>query len=107
MFDIKWQIGVLLDCYARRAANLDFNGECHLKDLYAQAIMLNMRKGYGIFYPIDDFIDEVRAGMYTDQDGMGYLLDHNGSKIDYVKCSVKFLEEEKEEGAVYISWFNK
>jgi hypothetical protein len=110
MFDIKWQVGVLLDCYARRASTLDahdFDAKRHLKDLYAKAITLNAKKGYGIFYPIDDFIDEVRDGYYMDQDGMGYLLDENGSKIDYVKCNVKFLEEEKKQGTVYVSWFNK
>jgi hypothetical protein len=110
MFDLKWEIGVLLDCYAERVAKLDkydFDGERNLKDLYAQAIILNTRKGYGLFYPIDDFIEEVRGGSYVDYDGTGYLLDSNGSKIDYVKCNVKFLEEEKEEGAVYVSWFNK
>ena len=107
--DLKLEIGVLLNCYERRVAKLDKDdreGKKKLLTLYAQAMILNVRKGYGLFYPIDDFIEEVRDGNYVSYDGTGYLLDENGSKIDYVKCNVKFLEEEKENGAVYVAWYN-
>lgn len=110
MFDIKWEIGVLLDCYAARAATLDWNnfdGSRQLKNLYAQAIILNVKNGYGLFYPIDDFIDEVRDGSYVDYDGMAELLDAEGNMIRYGHCDVKFLEEAKTNGAVYVAWFNK
>jgi hypothetical protein len=110
MFDIKWELGVLLDCYATRAAALDwhdFEGARRLKDLYAQAIILNVQHGYGLFYPIDDFIEEVRGGSYIDYDGTAKLLDANGNKICYGCCSVKFLEAAKTNGAVYVAWFNK
>jgi hypothetical protein len=110
MIDVKWQLGVLLDCYASRSAKLDphdFDGWRKLKDLYAQAIILNVRHGYGLFYPIDDFIEDVRGGGIMDYDGMGDLLDADGNELGYVRCNVKFLEKAKADGAVYVAWFNK
>ena len=110
MFDIKWELGVLLDCYADRAAKLDehdFDGERKLKDLYAQAIILNVKRGYGLFCPIDDFIEDVRGGSYTDYDGCGDLLDYSGDNLGCVRCNVKYLENAKANGAVYVAWFNK
>lgn len=108
--DIKWEIGVLLNCYAEKAAKLnehDFDGQRNLKNLYAQAIILNIKKGYGIFYPIDDFIEDVRGGFYTDYDGCGDLLDADGNELGYVRCNVKYLEAAKAMGTVYVAWFNK
>ena len=108
--DIKWELGVLLDCYAEKAHNLyDFNYEERrkLQDLYAQAIILNVKQGYGLFYPIDDFIDEVNGGFYTDYDGIGYLLDADGNELGHVRCNIKHLEESKTNGAVYVAWYNK
>lgn len=110
MFDIKWELGVLLYCYAEKAAKLDrydFEGQRNLKNLYAQAIILNVKKGYGIFYPIDDFIEDVRGGSYTDYDGCGDLLDADGNELGYVRCNVKYLEAAKATGTVYVAWFNK
>jgi hypothetical protein len=110
MFDIKWELGVLLDCYASRSAALDphdFDGWRKLKNLYAQAIILNVKRGYGLFYPIDDFIEEVHGGSYNDYDGMADLLDADGNIISYGRCDVKFLEKAKADGAVYVAWFNK
>ena len=110
MDSLKWEIGVLLDSYASRAAALDehdFDGERNLKTLYAQAIILNVKRGYGMFLPIDDFIEDVRGGFYTDYDGCGDLLDFSGDDLGSVRCSVKYLEDAKAKGAVYVAWFNK
>ena len=110
MLDIKWEIGVLLDCYARRATELDeydFDGDEKLKDLYAQAIILNVKYGCGLFYPIDDFIEDVRGGGYIDYDGTAKLLNADGAFMRYGRCDVKELEEAKANGAVYVAWFNK
>ena len=110
MFDVRWEIGVLLDSYSQRAAKLDehdFDGEDNLKNLYAQAIILNVKRGYGIFLPIDDFIEDVRGGFYTDYDGCGDLLDFSGDDLGDVRCNVKYLESAKDSGAVYVAWFNK
>ena len=110
MSDIKWELGVLLDCYAKRAATLDWNnfeGERQLKDLYAQAIILNVKYGYGLFYPIDDFIEEVNGGGYIDYDGTAKFLNADGAFMRYGRCDVKELEEAKANGAVYVAWFNK
>ena len=110
MLDVKWEIGVLLDSYSKRAAKLDkhdFDSWRKLKDLYAQAIILNVKKGYGLFSPIDDFIEDVRGGYFNDYDGMGYLLDTDGNKLDDVICNVKYLEKAKANGVIYVAWYNK
>ena len=110
MFDLKWEIGVLLASYSERAAKLDerdWDGERKLKDLYAQAIMLNMKQGYGLFLPIDDFIEDVDGCYFTDYDGIGDLLDGDGNRIESVECNVEFLEEAKANGAIYVAWYNK
>ena len=110
MLDLKWKLGVLLDRYASRASKLDtydFESQCKLKNLYSQAILLNTKMGFGIFYPIDDFIEGVRCGSYVDYDGSAELLDTDGNKIGYGRCNVEFLERAKANGAVYVAWFNK
>ena len=108
--DLTWEIGVLLQCYEDGAVKLDKNDiECRKKlvALYAQAILLNVKKGYGIFYPIDDFIEDVGGGFYNDYDGCGDLLDADGNELGYVRCNVKYLEAAKAMGTVYVAWYNK
>lgn len=108
--DLKWELGVLLECYSDKARKLDkyaFREMEQLKELYAQAILLNIKHGYGLFFPIDDFIDEVRGGGINNYDGFGELLDAEGNKLGYSRCNVKFLEDAKSNGAVYVAWFNK
>lgn len=110
MDNLKWEIGVLLDCYTDRANKLDednFREQDKLRDLYAAAIILNVKHGYGLFYPIDDFIEDVRGGGIIDYDGIGYLLDADGNRIGPSRCNIKFLEDAKFNGAVYVAWFNK
>ena len=108
--DLTWEIGVLLQNYEERAAKLDKNdseGRNKLLTLYAKAMILNVQKGYGIFYPIDDFIEDVRGGFYTAYDGCGDLLDADGNELGYVRCNVSYLEAAKATGTVYVAWFNK
>jgi len=110
MDNLKWEIGVLLNCYARRVHGLyeyDYDEKRSLNALYAKAIMLNIEYGFGIYYPIDDFIDAVNSGMYIDWDGTAKLHDANGEFIDFGHCDVKMLEDAKAKGAVYVAWFNR
>ena len=110
MDNLKWEIGVLLNCYAEKINQVDKHDFCEqdrLKELYSQAIILNVKYGYGLFYPIDDFIEDVTSGGIVDYDGIGYLLDSNGDKIGPSRCNVKFLEDAKSNGTVYVAWFNK
>ena len=110
MNNIEWEIGVLLRCYTNRINELgefNFRKKDELNELYAKAIIMNVNHGYGLFYPIDDFIDDVRGGGIINYDGIGYLLDTNGDEIGRVDCDVRFLENAKTNGAVYVSWFNK
>ena len=108
--DLKWELGVLLNCYASKIKDVDkydYSKREEIKNLYAQAILLNVEHGYGLFFPIDDFIGSVEDGYFIDYDGTGKLLDTNGKVIGYSKCSVPFLKKAKKNGAVYVAWFNK
>ena len=108
--DIKWELGVLLDCYTSRIKDVDkhdYDKKEKIKNLYAQAILLNVEHGYGLFFPIDDFIKRVDDGYFIDYDGFGKLLDANGKEIGYSKCNVPFLKKSKTNGAIYVAWFNK
>jgi hypothetical protein len=110
MLDLKCEVGVLLNSYANRINKVDkndFKEQDRLEELYAKAIILNVKYGYGLFYPIDDFIEDVRCGGIMNYDGIGYLLDVDGNELGSVNCNVKFLEDAKKNGAVYVSWFNK
>ena len=108
--DLKWELGVLLDCYAEKVKDVDeydFRKREKLKDIYTQAIILNTNRGYGLYYPIDDFIDDVSCGGIIDYDGIGYLLNADGNELGYVRCNLDFLEKAKMDGTVYVAWFNK
>lgn len=108
--DIKWELGVLLDCYASKIKNIDkydYSKREEIKNIYAQAILLNVEHGNGIFYPMDDFIKSVDSGYFIDYDGFGKLLDANGDEIGYSRCNVAFLKNAKKKGAAYVAWFNK
>ena len=108
--NLTWEIGVLLQNYEDRAAKLDKNdneGREKLLTLYAKAMILNVQKGYGIVYPIDDFIEDVHGCFYTDYDGCGDLLDADGNELGYVRCNVSYLEAAKATDTVYVAWFNK
>lgn len=108
--NLEWGISLLMQCYEARVAKLDKNDHIERKKLltlYAKAMILNVQKGYGLFYPIDDFIEDVRDGYYIDYDGCGDLLDADGNELGYVRCNVKYLEAAKATGAVYVAWFNK
>jgi hypothetical protein len=108
--DLKWEVSLLIQCYEARASKLDkddHKGRTELLTLYAKAMILNVQKGYGLFLPIDDFIEDVRGGFYTDYDGCGDLLDADGNELGYVRCNVKYLEAAKTTGTVYVAWFNK
>lgn len=108
--DLKWEIGVLLNFYANNVKDVDkydYDKREKIKTLYAQAILLNVEHGYGLYLPIDDFIDWVDEGYLLDYDGFGKLLDANGKEIGNSKCKVSFLKQAKKLGAVYVAWFNK
>lgn len=108
--DLTWEIGVLLQCYEARVVKLDKDdndGRKKLLTLYAKAMILNVQNGFGLFLPIDDFIEDVRGGFYTDYDGCGDLLDSDGNELGYARCNVKYLEAAKATGTVYVAWFNK
>lgn len=108
--DLQWEISLLMQCYEERVAKLDKDDHKVRKELltlYAKAMILNVQKGYGLFLPIDDFIEDVRGGFYTAYDGCGDLLDADGNELGYVRCNVKYLEAAKATGTVYVAWYNK
>ena len=114
-FNLTWEIGVLMDDYADKIKSLEtekFDREKHqkkeaLNDLYAQAIELNCKGGYGLIMPIDMCIDWVTQESIIDYDGTGYLLDKDGERIGGMHCSVSFLKKAKENDACFVAWYNK
>lgn len=114
-FNVTWEIGVLLSDYADRIKPLEtenFDYEKYhqkeaLEELYARAIELNCKKGYGLIAPIDMCIDMVRNKSITDYDGTGDLLDKDGEEIGGMRCNVSFLQKAKENGACFVAWYNK
>jgi hypothetical protein len=114
-FDLTWEIGVLMKSYAEKIKPLetekyDYEKERQkeaLEELYAQAIELNCKQGYGLIMPIDECIDWVESGSIIDYDGHGYLLDKDGERIGGMRCDVSFLENAKENSACFVAWYNK
>ena len=112
---MTWEIGVLVNDYVNRIKPLEtkeFDYEKYeqkeaLKKLYAQAIELNCKKGYGLIMPIDMCIDWVTKKSIIDYDGTGYLLDKDGERIGSMRCDVSFLKRAKENGACFVAWYNK
>lgn len=105
---LNYEIKTLLDCFARRVEGMDDYSEEYeaMQGLYAQAIILNVKEGFGLFYPIDDFIEEVRCGCIIDYDGIGYLLDKDGNHLKGIQCNSEWLEHQKPQ-AVFVAWYNK
>lgn len=77
-----------------------------LMDL-ANAVLIMSRKGYGDLYFIEDFIEEVAIGGFIDYDGRGEWVDAEGNAIDYIRCDVDWLLNNKPENAKFIAWYNK
>ena len=57
--------------------------------------------------PIDEFIRDVKGGLFIDYDGIGNALDKNENKICPIRCNVNFLRSLAKRGCVYIEWFNR
>lgn len=98
--NLTWEFGVTLGHFA------DSKDDAK-EDLYAKALVLNAQNGYGLYYVIDDFIDSVKRGCFIDYDGIGRALDYDGNELDTISCNVKALEQLKQNGAVFVAWFNK
>lgn len=81
------------------------------KRLLERAKELQEAQGYGDVFVIDDFIEEVRHGFFTNYDGFGFFGDWNG-KIDrefyndMINCNVEWLEENRKD-YLFIFWYNK
>lgn len=107
-FNQTWEIGVLMNAYAENKKQLaSYSEKETLKELYAQAIELTVKNGFGIILPIDKCINWVSDKSIIDYDGHGYLLDKDGEKIDSMCCDVEFLKRAKDDGAQFVAWYNK
>lgn len=115
MFELTWEIGVLMDAYAEKTRESYSSEDAtehyklirKLREDYSKAIELTCRASYGIIMPIDMTIDWVREEMITNEDGIGYVLDSDGNKIKTMSCNIDFLEKCKKDGACFIAWYNK
>jgi len=79
--------------------------------LLARAKELQKAQGYGDVFLIDDFIEEVRHGFFTNYDGIGFFGDWLGEidrefYNDMINCNVKWLEENRKD-YLFIFWYNK
>ena len=108
-FDMTWEVGVLMNSFAKKIElhKGNYDEKEALEELYAQAIELTVKDNCGLIMPIDECIDWVSSGSINDFDGSGDLLDENGKEIGDMCCNVAFLEKAKENGAVFVAWYNK
>ena len=114
-FDSTWEIGVLLDScndVLKPLKSEEYNFEKEeqkeaIEKLYAQAIELTVKDNCGLIMPIDLAICWVEGKCIIDYDGIGYLLDKNGEQIGDMYCDVPFLNKAKENGTVFVAWYNK
>lgn len=59
-------------------------------------------------YLVPDFLDRVRAGCFTNDDGIGYYLAADRlTRIGHVDCRALYRGELPPSGAVYVDWYNK
>ena len=65
-----------------------------------KALAIVARYDFGDCYNIDDFMEEVRTGMFTSYDGDGYFYDGEGNQVGNVWDSIP-------ENAEFVLWFNK
>ena len=73
----------------------------------AQAIYILNKIGYGDCYYIDDFIEEVKNGNFTEYDGIGSFVDNEGNKLSRIICDDEWIEENKPENCNFVMWYNK
>ena len=100
--DLQWEIEVNLKHYLRSSIPIDERAT-----IYAKAIIENVKIGYGIVHPIDDFMDSVKSGSYIDYDGVGEALDKDGHKLGSIRCNLNDLGNWKKHGATMVAWFNR
>ena len=80
--------------------------------LLKRAKELQEAQGYGDVFLIDDFIEEVRNGFFTNYDGIGAFGDWNGEIevedffTSMINCNVEWLEENRKD-YLFIFWYNK
>lgn len=61
-----------------------------------------------MFFKIDDFIEQVKSGFFTDYDGFGEAWESLDSQYYYeVECNVQYLTELKNIGVKFVMWYNK
>ena len=110
----NWEVEVLLGTYVDEIKPYETEEYDYEKnkiieeitELYVEAIIRTVENRCGIIMPIDMAIDWVSRGSIIDYDGHGFLITDEGEK-EYIECSVSFLEEAKEKGVKFVSWYNK
>lgn len=79
--------------------------------LLARAKELQEAQGYGVVFLIDDFIEQVKYGYFTNYDGIGFFGDWFGEidrefHNDMINCDIKWLEENRKD-YLFIHWYGK
>ena len=73
----------------------------------ANAATIVAQEGFGVCFPIDDFISSVKSGFFIDYDGTGYFVDKEGKQLSCIHCDSKWLEDNTPADAFGIMWYNK
>ena len=77
-----------------------------IKTEYANCMKILFKNGFGHVYTFDDFIPLVDSKCYLNYDGIGYIVDKDGEKIEPIDCNVSWLKKHKKKNH-YITWYNK
>lgn len=62
----------------------------------------------GLVMTLEEFIESVSYGVFTDYDGLGYLSPDGIKELDLAECNLDWLKDKLAEGYFkYVIWFNK
>ena len=102
----SWDIGCVLDKYAKAIAAVDDYTETNaIRENFIKLIRLQViNDGHVMF--TEDFAKCVKNGGFTSYDGCGYYLDKNGEECEPVNFKVKDILKNAETFP-YVCWYNK
>lgn len=102
-----YSITSIMDSYAdakQKASTYD--EEDKISILYANAMQLLFKIGFGDIFIVDDFIRIVESGGFTDYDGHGYFITNDGTEKRCIHCDADWLRRNRDIYA-FIAWYNK
>ena len=109
--DVAWTIHNFKDDILEWE-NLDSSERFHNEDKnpyykIANAALIVANKGFGDCYDVNDFINYVKEGYFTNYDGIGYFIDKDGNELGAINCDDNWLHKHIPTDAAFIMWYNK